>query len=354
VVNFDEILPTVPPDLRPILSDLYDQATSVTRDIGHRIADEAREIAKMKGDPAALERGIEMIRIDVRSEITQARTELSMGLDGFNRSGAWEGSGANAFFDYVPRLQTAMTTLEQNCETTADAIAAIRAGIMDIWGSLIKETSATLAKTIGAISIKDDTIRADTVLGIIVDWVGFAGRLAAEFIKLDEQTYKALDKIGQAAHAPEGLDSVAGSSFKEYTGPSGFMLPMPTGVSLTPDWSAADVRAHWKLRGGASVSIQMEPYRKLVHTIRDNGRFWNAAAQKHIQAWQAMPAPAFSVFGGRFYQRLCDVMSRDYVTYFYSDERLNQLANLLDEVGAAYHQTDDESSTLIRDYLATD
>jgi hypothetical protein len=305
-----EVFPQLPPDLRAIGKDLYDKATDATYEVAESILTTLVHLGKAKGDPAALQRGETMIRVDVKSQVTQAKTSLAAALDGFNRSGYWQGSGSNAFFDYTPRLLNAMTTLETNCTNTADAIAAYRAGIMDLWETVIKETSAAVGKTIGALGQKT---KKDLVINIINAWVGWAGNLWAAYIHIDEAGYKALDKIGQVLAAPGGLVNIKGESNLHYDGPAGYQLPMPTDVSLSPDWSAHDVKQRWELKGGASVAIEFEPFNRLVQTIRDNGTFWNTASKKQLDAWFAMPADAFSVVGGSFYDTLSQALSRDYV-----------------------------------------
>jgi hypothetical protein len=249
----------------------------------------------------------------------ETRTNLEASLDGFNRFGGWQGTTAIAFMDYTPRLIAAITTLETSCETTADAIAAYRSGLMEIWSTVITETSSAVAKTIGAPGEKDKDKKAKQVVNIINAWVSWAGNLWAAYIKLDEANYKALDKIGQALAAPAGLVNVKGRNDTHYDGPSGFQLPMPTDVSLTPDWRPDEVRQRWQLKPGASVEVQMEPFKKLIQGLRDNGDFWNAAYKKQIEAWLAMPPKAFSVIGGSFYESLSKVLARDYITYLYSD-----------------------------------
>jgi hypothetical protein len=346
-----EVFPQLPSDLRAIGKELYDKATDATYDVADSILTTLQHLGRAKGDPAALQRGETMIRVDVKSQVTQARTSLAAALDGFNRSGYWQGSGSNAFFDYTPRLCNAIATLETNCVNTADAIAAYRAGIMDLWETVIRETSAAVGKTIAALTQKT---KKDLVVNIINAWVSWAGNLWAAYIHIDEAGYKALDKIGQVLAAPAGLVNIKGENNQHYDGPVGYQLPMPTDVSLSPDWSAHDVKQRWVLKGGASVAIEFEPFNKLVQAVRDNGNFWNGASKRQIDAWLAMPSSAFSVIGGSFYDTLSQVLSRDYLTYLYSDMRMDNLANLMDEVGNAYGQTDAHAGRLIREYITNE
>ncbi len=347
-----DVFPGLPPDLRDIGKSLYHNAVDATYDVADAILDTLKNLGQAKGDPEALQKGETMIRVDVKSQITQAKTNLQASLDGFNRFGGWQGSAANAFMDYTPRLIAAITTLETSCETTADAIAAFRAGLMEIWATVISETSKAVGQTIGALSDKKN--KAKLVVNIINAWVSWAGNLWAAYVKLDEAKYKALDKIGQALSAPPGLVTVKGRNDLHYDGPTGFQLPMPTEVSLDPNWSTDAIRQRWQIKPGASVEVQTEPFKKLIQGLRDNGDFWNAAYKKQIDAWFAMPQKAFSIIGGPFYEKLSSVLARDYITYLYSDQRMEHLANLMDEVRTSYGQTDAHAGTLFREYIANE
>jgi uncharacterized protein YukE len=349
-----DVIPGLPDDLRPIGQQFYDKATDATYDVAQAILSTLQNLGKAKGDPAALQTGETKIRVDVKTQVTQAITDLNAALDGFNRNGAWKGSGANAFFDYTPRLVSAMQTLEGNCTSTADAIASYRAGLMDLWQEVIKETSNAVGQTLGALADNDPKKRAATVVNIVNAWVGWAGNLWAAYVKIDEAGYQAMDKIGAVLNAHSGLVDVKGQDNEHYDGPVGYQLPMPTDVSLSVDWTDQQVKDHWQLDGSSSVGIEFEPFMTFVQALRDNGDHWNQAYKLQIQAWLAMPESAFSVVGGKFYAELSQALTQDYLTYLYSDERMDMLANLMDKVADAYGQTDAHHGQLIREYLANE
>jgi uncharacterized protein YukE len=348
----DEVFNGMPSDIAGHAHDLFNNAVTaegfLSSAISNGILETLNTIRRLKGNPQALHDGESIIRSEVKTHVTEAKSALKAGLDGFNSGGAWEGSSANAFFDYTPRLLSAIGTMEQRCEGIANSIAAIRDGIAAMWKDVI---DATLKAAEGSAAALNGKNAGDVVAGIATAWTGGIRGLISAFFALYDVRFQAMDTLNSAAANTTDLTNVAARSYKEYDGPAGYQLPMPTEVSLSPDWTTNDLKSHWRLKTGDQFQVQLEPLHALEQTVRANGDFWTSADRALTRAWFAMPPDAFSIAAKDYYTRLCDVLATDSITYSFADGRMDQLGNLLGQVGTAYGDSDAHATRLTRDYL---
>lgn len=86
-----DVIPNLPSDLQPVAENLYEnvvEAVETFSALPERVLNTLSYLGKARGDPEALQRGETLIRVGVKSEITQAKTQLQAALDGFNQRGA--------------------------------------------------------------------------------------------------------------------------------------------------------------------------------------------------------------------------------------------------------------------------
>lgn len=334
-------------------------------------------LAKVHGDPDRLSAGEDILRREVKSALIQARDDLEEGLDGFHRNQAWSGTAANAFFDYSGRLVKAVDAVSESPTKIADAIQDYRTALNQLWQSILMKTSEVLSDIVDAFNQIDtgagamtseeekDEAKKKKAQTALIGFSGFAKALikagmSALLIAADYEQKKAdvLAKLADAEEPPKGLNDIAGPSTPNealhHTGPTGLQLPMPTGVSLSPDWSSSDVKdGRWVPKG--EVKLALGPLMAFVKQLRANGAHWNKALAHQEEAFMTLTPEAFSVLGAKFYERLGAVMGRDHNLYFHSDDRLDALATLLSRVGQAYGARDEEGREQIdRAYYKTE
>jgi hypothetical protein len=371
-VSAYDLIPTLPGDYQPAVKYLWDVVFDVTSEGAQKVLAAARDLAKVKGNPDKLLGGATILKVDVAGAISQARGDIERGNASF--STAWIGRGAEAFANYVPILTGAIQVVENNAIATADAVNHFALAVKELWNSIILATIDFGQKVVEAINAApgdDDKKKKKnafgSVMAIVGSFVSYAREIVAALMTLDIEKYHAFDKLNAALKPPGELVDVGGGpsgrAAMHYVGPTGLQLPMPNETSVDPDWNATEIKDRWKPKsehspafsqvpGGRGVAIDTGMMQELINVFRNNGQYWDRAQNRQIDATLNYFHPDNFGFAGKdFYAKLQTVLTRDYILYLHSDERMDALGNLLDRINEAYGANDQQSSNVLREYI---
>jgi len=368
-----DVIPTLPGDQQPGVQYLWDVVFDVSFDAAQKVLQAARELAKVKGNPEKLLAGATILKVDVAGAISGARGDIERGNASF--STAWIGRGAEAFANYVPILTGAIQVVENNAIATADAVNHFALAVKELWNSILLATIDFGHKVVAAINAApgdDDKKKkknaTGSVMAIVESFVAYAREIVAALMKLDIEKYHAFDKLNTALKPPGELVDVGGGpssgrAAMHYVGPTGRQLPMPNETSVHPGWDATEIKDRWKPKsehspafsqvpGGRGVAIDTGMMQELINVFRNNGQHWDRALERQIDASLNYFHPDNFGFAGKdFYAKLQTVLTRDYILYLHSDERMDALGNLLDRINEAYGANDQQSSNVLREYI---
>lgn len=330
----EAVLPTLPDDLRPVAIDLWEQARAVTDDVTDTLAMSYRILRNVRGEPASLDVGAEVIGMEVTASLSGAREDVDRACPAAGR--AWGGQSGDSFAEYLPQMSTAIQSAHDSAAVTAEALFEYRESIVALWSEVVAKAERTGSEVAAAKSqaAGQQLIAAAAVIDIVEGFADYVEALAESLTQLSGDVHSAGVTLSHAAQTPAGLVDAGeeGLRFPDFAGEIDAVTP------------AAE-----------SSSVDTEEMEYLASAIEAAGTYWDQAAVACSEAADTHLTPdAFGLAGNFFYGEVQEVLNRNRQFYLSADQHMHHLAEALNTVGGGHVEADEDAAQELRRSLEDD
>lgn len=316
------VLATLPERLRRAADRLWRHSSEATDEVTETLTVSYQVLRRVCGDPESIAVAGDLLSTVVAAEIGAARGAIDTAGPQVTR--AWQGTGAESFGEYLPRLSATLAAVEDGARDTAEAVALFGSGVASLYAAVVERTEATDAEVAATVAATRQTPHeaVGPVIDLVAEYSEYVEELATALVNLTSDSHPAGQRLALAAELPAGITD-------------GHRLPR---LDLAGDFHPAHDQ----------VALDTAAMARLTSCLSDTGGHWARAGDSAASAAERLTPESLGLAGSHFCDDVHSVLERDRGLYATVTGQLDDLALGLRRVSSAYVTADDEIAAELR------